>query len=666
MVGLSYKGMPVILPDDVSIPWEIEDDLFAFDRVGQAFSWPIKIPKKGNEHIFHFAGDVQNPRNRFKTIDGFAVTTGGNIWWSVSLVLEKSDIDWYEGSLTTVESILSLKKDLLINDLLELSDLVDGVDKDEFELTFYDHSKASTIYDEIQLPEVSTLDSIYLLKLAQKALEQIGYTFLNNAPSESLLHKVSLFQTYFPNKANRNTQFFGNPPINEMPSLTLGELLQEVIFYSGGSILVNSSTKTVHLNVGVTPTNLIDLSGKMELVKINDPEAIDISVGYRDTKPLDDIPVFGESEKRTGTYLGSYASREHLEDQLLATASVGDYAFSVLDNAYFTFLEDHDTNLYTSYYSWPFDKVESDEEKVQEFESNLIPVHRTRYLYYYNPDKINVRNNGAGKVRLKGLHNARMLLITAEVTFIDENNVHHGQNQVWYELSAVASTPYTDGYDGSNWVDLDLDFVEKMEIEGLYIRVKYHSWIPILEATTTNEKVRTYAGSSFGPKRGGSVLVTGSEFKRTIQVDNVPRVLFNFGDQPKANLPAETYKCALPTPYIEDDSEPLADRAINIGALSTNTQEGTGNLKDAVWKNGIDFIRQTRELIFKSNLTPGEVKMLVKHGAGVSDSVAFRFTSMKSKLKKGVIDQEVTGYRLASSNQRVLKVTEDVKPIVWD
>jgi hypothetical protein len=118
MIGLLYKGQPVLLYPDTTIDFEVEDDFLDFDNIGRAYSWPISLPREGNEWIFRHAGDADTQDNLFKTWDGFQITVDGNVWWDVSLDLDDADQTSYSGMLTNVNEKFFSAKDKKLRDLI--------------------------------------------------------------------------------------------------------------------------------------------------------------------------------------------------------------------------------------------------------------------------------------------------------------------------------------------------------------------------------------------------------------------------------------------------------------------------------------------------------------------------------------------------------------------
>lgn len=118
MIGLLYKGQPVLLYPDTTIDFEVEDDFLDFDNIGRAYSWPISLPREGNEWIFRHAGDADTQDNLFKTWDHFQITVDGNVWWDVSLDLDDADQTSYSGMLTNVNEKFFAAKDKKLRELI--------------------------------------------------------------------------------------------------------------------------------------------------------------------------------------------------------------------------------------------------------------------------------------------------------------------------------------------------------------------------------------------------------------------------------------------------------------------------------------------------------------------------------------------------------------------
>jgi len=118
MVNLRYKGRSILLFPGTEITWEVADDFLDYESIGSGYSWPIRIPREGNEWIFHHAGDADHQDNLFKTYDGFEITISGNVWWSVSFDLTEATTNYYSGSLTSINKAFFEAKNKKIADLV--------------------------------------------------------------------------------------------------------------------------------------------------------------------------------------------------------------------------------------------------------------------------------------------------------------------------------------------------------------------------------------------------------------------------------------------------------------------------------------------------------------------------------------------------------------------
>ncbi len=667
MVGLSYKGVPLALPDEFPVPWEVEDDIFDLGTLGQGYSWPVKIPRKGNEQlVFQFAGDPQQSKNRFRTYDGFAITKGGNLWWNVSFVLENADDHWYEGSLTTIESSVQKNKNKLLSELITLDDLEDGVDTDPFDCHFYNDV---VFFGGIFSPRITTLKSTYLFRLIHKVVAQLGYRFVNDIPTESDLHKLSIFQP-------RTIELTGNSrggtggngrhrysTISEIPTLTVGDLLFESIFHTSGSLYIDTDKKLIQLSIESKPRTALNLTGKLSFKTVHPSDYASIRLAYADISPLDEIPVFNKgAETRQGTFRGEFNNLEVFELNLHGfTEQENDIVFITLENCYFQFVKDFDDNLFLRRYAWPFDAFDEGEENPLNLESKLVPVHRSKYTYMFNEDTVNLRNNGSGSVRLKNLHSSQTLPAGNYVTFIDKDNLYHGDNITWYLVFASQPTP-VDGYSSVNYMDIALDYDSDIDLEGLYYRINQAQWMPILEASNAESTQRIVVKNRYGYNNVFNYV------NKYLNVTSVPRVLYNFGIQ--SNISGfTTYNCALPSPYLEDGTQNNEDpeRIVKIGEYSTNTQYGGGNIYENIWKPSVDFINNTRKIVFDSFLTLTEIKKLFQHKYGRWEKGTFRLLSIKSTLGKDDREkQEVTGYITENAANESLLLTEEKQGIDWD
>ncbi len=399
-VGLRYQNRQLNLDPDFSIDWSILDDPLDFDSIGQATSWSIELPVKGNEWAFGFASDPSNRQNRFKLYDGFQVTVNNNVWWECTFeLLEATRNNKYVGTLSTINSDIFQSKDVSIRELLATEQWtfpagIMGNVIDDFNgaenlgirfpyVHFYNHMNRLDHVNPARRSYLHNFDSFvgyacpffhinHILELLCKRFGlEVRYNILQ---LEDFKNKLIFTPQQFYVDNSAQTFSYGD----FLPDISLAEFLLECSFYSGGKVSINTNDKYLALTSYdyQKQSAAVDLSDRIGTKVVpSTRRKRDILVTYS----LGDDKLLGENERELkGDYLGVFASRDALQ---IAGGNKDDYGYCRFENLYYKFVEAND-NLYLEEYSHPFlSRDTGGLENVQVFESLFTPCIRDRHVY---------------------------------------------------------------------------------------------------------------------------------------------------------------------------------------------------------------------------------------------------------------------------------------------
>jgi hypothetical protein len=618
--GLSYKGKPVTLLPGTSINWEIQDDLFDFDNIGQGYSWPITIPREGNEHIFFFAGDPDNPDQLLKTWDGFAITFSGNVWWQVSFELTESDGYYYQGNLTSINSKFFENKDKSIRELITATfdntatetntmGKVNALAESNyrFPLMHLFGLKFQTNLDDIftfpALPLANDLDYYCIpvfsfIYIVEQALAGVGFTFEDH------------FSEYDSNGVNnlRNLLLVNNRVIDTwsavhdvskyIPDMTLTDLLNDLAIVSGASVMIPDYGDNV-LQLRSMARDVNRSAEKIAAdpnVKVTKSDVVNLKLSFDLSN--DDLLKDNTVDKLEGTYRGEFDTSTDWD--VLPGPVLDDYGFIRSLNAYYRVTKPGDS-LISEFYSLPFQEYQTGEENVKERKLKLLPCAKDRYSYETITDRLNIENS-SGKVKIIGFSNVP--LISQDIFF-----------QATYKGQKVGTTGYISiDSVGSDFVVINKTYTVEARVDELIVRTDENYFFPVI----SGEPHWPEGGQKNEGFTGRLILWHGMQ-------DTIDDV--------------STYAYASSDPYFDDGS--------TLGSLSLSFTAPEHNIVDKVWQPIINLLSSARIIKLKTHLSPKAITDLVRQKVGSYVNQRFRFKRFRGKMSdRGMEDQEIEGWGL--------------------
>jgi hypothetical protein len=619
-VGLrDSKGRDLILDPEFSIRWEIEDDYMDFDRVGQAFSWTILIPIKGNEKTFLYASDAATSKNKFKTYDGFAVTVAGNLWWNCSfdLIDVSEDQLYYEGILSTIPSSIFDNKDKLIKEIIIaeidqpsgtnpeiLAAYNNDVNGDVFFplLNFY----GSKLFPKNLINDSEDiLPAFRIFYLLRVAFEALGYSLSLYIPKSSDLHKLVIV-------SNKLTTIgiFGPSKliVNEFcPQLTLSQLMNNCAKISGCGIYVNINDKNVSLSPAFDQRYV---GNEIDLRSILSADLRPGKSAYNDLKvtyPLSNDSILSDNpESLIGEYLGVFDSRSDFN--ISTSADENSYGFCKLENYYVQWVQGKSA-LQLRIMAYPFMEYKSGENNPINFHLDVIPTTKSRYTTVFETGTYQITDNGSGKVRINGNF--------AFFSIANLSNYKLGFNERTTEYKPGEST-YTIDTADSDFMDISLTFTGEAVVDRVFIKYDLGHYIPIIGEKPHQPKYDLF-NEAF-----------------------TPRIMIYHGIvQNIAN--DSSYAYASADNYYSDDGD-----SVEVGNLSLNLNIGDYNIGNLIFDKIVQYLKEIRVLKGDTYLNATEILRLfdkvkfARHNKGVMR--VRKITTILSK--NGTGKQEIEGYRL--------------------
>lgn len=623
-VGLSYKGRQLYLDPDFQIDWEVQDDLFDFDRMGEGSSWQIQIPIKGNEWVFGFASDPANADNKFTTYDGFAITMGGNVWWEVSCELLRVSDDgrFYECVLSTINNDVYDSRTKSIKDIITYEITNPGNGSNDAQLYnqmslgpvyfpilhFYGDNSLS--YSELLHRLVNTGDNgIYLpcfrvFFLLEKSFEALGYTLHINCVIPSDVKKAILFDEYLP-----ISNMFGGTTLDVAEyclDITLTKLLKLVTFLTGAGLFINQDEKIADLrNIKFdTQKSPIDISDKVgPLIIPEKPEYFDFKIEYE----LDKDELLSEvaEDYTAANYQGEFDDLQDFIDN--STNTLGFWGFCKLENAYYAWVTavGVDGGKWILQIGHPFEAIQSGTTSLTTITSPALPCAMDKYQYVVIEGPFKTEEYGTSRLRIKDVDISGLLSLTSEYkyTFIEEGAQWYDIEQYYLNIAAYDFTNDT--------FDTFLDYIdEEVIISRIILRRDSDYYHPIL----------------------------GSEPKYGISKSGTPRLLLWHGLKGSGS----DWPFASPSPYYLSSGS--AVKGLNF---SLNTS-GDNNVWLEIWTFIVSVIKEAKVIKMYGYLSTSEISKLIKtRKLGRNQKGLFRFKSFRALLtRRGIRNQEIEGYGL--------------------
>lgn len=460
-LGLRYRQQPVTLYAGTEITWEVEDDILDFSSLGAGYSWPITLPRDGNEHIFHHGGDPDHPDNRFRTYDGFQILVGGNAWWSASFILEEATDTSYSGSLSTVNSRYYDHKDRSIRDILtgKATFTATGLDTDAIKyprLHYYNCPASPGAAN----PVVNTGGTVYVpcfraLYIIEQCLESIGMSFDNKftVHDDDIYHLILVH--------NISTTFTTNLPMEDfIPDITLGQLISDICVLSASFASIDPEDNTRLILTSFermrTRTQKVDLKDKLAKPGVSRSSLPDgVSISY--TNLNKDVILKQTLPQLEGNYVGVYLSSGSFE---ASTPSLGDYAYCRGENAYYKVLPQYTGNQVDRYQE-PFRDRRPTSARANSINLQVysLPASKQKYAYLEAEGSFKIVN-GSGKIRIEGDIPAQFqatytTFTDSEISFVDAEDADiYGLSGEYLGISSLSSSAIVSTEDWSQDVTL--------------------------------------------------------------------------------------------------------------------------------------------------------------------------------------------------------------------
>ncbi len=492
MIGLRRNGQYLKLLPGTTVPWEVEDDIFDFDYVGQAFSWEFDIPRSANETFFNFAGAPENPRNEFRVYTDFELTTDGFIFWKVNLILKRSNRTLYSIEVSNLPDGIIANKDINIRDLIDeqipvasgdFSDFVDSWNTTNSNMVFpYMYFKSADGGYDFPVNTLSgrllpVFKGIYLVRLCCQAL---GYQFsdqfsvYNSDINRLFFHSNRLIDT-----ATSLSTTFGVVAFDRVnnvidvakyaPDITFLKLMRDLAILSGGSISVNDELKRVEIRAvsrEQAQAEYVDLSADIdpEQLGVEIYEPSDFDLAFPDSDLFEKVPT-----EIVGRNLGEVADFDTFE--ATPDASAGDYAFSLLDNAYVQFFQ-FGTTLYAKRIGEPFQEYKAGNSGNVSLLTTSVPAPKDKYAYKRVERSLKIIDNGFGFCRVTGFTIGDLNTDVANDVFLEENGDPIYPPK-WHDQTNYDNVNY-------EWLDLGTPYVSEVSIKAVMYRRENDYYSPRL------------------------------------------------------------------------------------------------------------------------------------------------------------------------------------------
>ena len=700
-VGLTYRGRPLYTDPGFQIDWEVQDDLMNPLRLGFGFSGRTQIPVKGNERVFNFASDPANSNDYFKQYDGFAITVGGNIWWSCTfdLIRVSPDGRFYEGTLSTISSTIDENQDKSIAEILE--GLTWTYPAGGYP-TVYPHFNGNTnrgirfpwvhFYNEFSY-NTSTGDKIsvfntdvyavpffHLKHIVELTLNQLGYSIrynLTNSDFEKvLINTARTFGIY----ASGGTETYSR----YMPTLSVKDLLLELVFYTSGKVYIDEDNKTItceSLAFNVGKNTSVDLQNDLsETTPPAKPQIENILAEYA----FETDSLFSDAPNSLeGNYTGVYFTSQSY--RATPSPSEGDYGYCKFENAYYKWINVDDT-LRLEYYTHPFIEQKTGVTEILPFTSKFSPVARTNFAYAeFDVDAEVIEYDGAngafdGKLKIRGFEDSSIVLdydwagiiefkTREKKSTINRTVVTGGRRSRGRTTRSAPSRgdgTYAYGLRESTTLGTVRSAVAS---PTYYIGVNETILYPVLVSTVANEETGSPEDTSItitqeyiadadvsklklAKQLTAYVAMIGKQLERVTNRANESGGSFKdtsgsvslwHGMQISSNG-VDDYPLAGPDNFHYDLQ---ADEEITLDSYSLNLHNGTNNIWDILFNPFYELVKDYRIINFTGYLSTVKLKNLYLKKLARYKKGVFRFKSFRALLtRRGIRDQEIEGYGL--------------------
>lgn len=642
MIGLQKDGQAIITDESFSIDWVVEDDILDFEKIGSGYSWTVQIPIRGNEWAFHYASDPARVGNKFRTYDDFQLTWSGNVWWHVSVLLNgvNESNTHYEVVLTEITDDFKESLELSIRQLVEYNISEDDYGKGvgaarRIDIRAINADESLPVYFPIchfdQFPhlinasDIFTLPWFSILWLLKLALDKIGYTYIDSfSTSATEYHKLICASNEIENGFNYdNDGYEGIIVQNYIPDITLKELIQGVIFFTGSRIKLDLENKQLVIEsidrlTSKTPLDLSELHHPN--VQVSKPDVNNLKIEYT----LDKKMVQSTLE---GVDVGPF---ETLAD-FIAGATLGEYGFVHETNAWhgFEMWDDDPADFTDKLVLHPFQSYETGADSAKSITTVFVPVMKTKYTFFEVTGSFDIIDNGFGKVRLSGPVNelgSTAASSNFQIAFDEKFDRYDitlnslSSDSRWSEIDSIDSTDY-------EWVDTDLDFSVASAATKIYIRQVYNFYFPYI-GDTMHASSRYYQSRGFSNTKFSPRIALWHGVKSTTDAATL------------TNYTESTHGLALPDQYYNAASEE------KLGSLSSAIISGAADsFLEQSWVNIYNFITSSRNIRLRTYMSNVQIKrLIIKSKVGAYLKGRFVLKSFKAKLGKNITNQEIEGY----------------------
>ncbi len=634
-VGLMYQSRELAITEDFSIKWEVEDDLFDFDALGQAYSWTISLPIKGNEWAFLYASDPATRKTRFKNYDDFAITWHGNKIWSCSFELTavSDDAQYYEGVLSTTTSAFYDNKSKKISELVseeiaiqngtyqQIIEAVNNLDDSNLRFPFvhfYNDRTSVPIFIDFQDGNARTeyynepvanrsayyvIPAFKLHYILRLAIEATGLKLvLDNVDKE--LDQLLII-------SNRPIDQQGNPlglstyfdPVNNLidvakylPDMTLADLIKDYMFYTGKNISIDGNTlifTSISRKIS-TEAAAIDLGFDYDpkvIPKQSPVNGVSITYGFDDD-------ISKAENEITGSYQGAV-----INTNSISSSTVGDSFFVKELNRYVILVDavGNDAIAYKNIAS-PYSTLKlGDQNAAKEWLPKILPAAtKDRHTYKLFNTECLVGDDGTGKIEITGDFGS--IASGSKIGWVREDEPE-GQVDLLFVVASVTTTSL-------DTIVINEDYLSDFKISKLIVATAINYVIPVIQ----NDVYYPEIGNTRGENFAGRIM-----FWRGMVNDSV----------------------STPYPFASPDFYGV-NGAI-VGSYSLDTVNTSHIYR--IWNIIYNFLSNSRIIKLKTNLIMPQILRLqrsrLRHHKGV---ILFRRLSVL--FARGIRDQEVEGYRL--------------------
>jgi hypothetical protein len=626
--AILYKGKPVQLFPDTDITLEIEDDLLAFNVIGSAFSWPISIPRVGNEWIFNNAGDADQVDNLLKAYDGFQITLEGDLLWEMSFDLVEADQFQYGGSLTSVNQTYFNAKDKKLAELVtgavtysagnyaSIIGATNSLERSSIRwpwLHFYGQRwKKDPQVADLQIYQLANSNEIgmllpcftmeYVLKNILAGLGmQLANSFSDYSGGTDLFSNLLLIHNRvkeYDLSAGMSIQLS-----DHVPDMTLSELVQDLAIFTCSSVNLSTDQSTLEIRSIKKDIN----TSAIRLQLTNYPNNVPVQrAGANNLKLAWNLSADKRVEAATvavleGQNRGSFATMT--EWMALSTPAVNDYGFIKALNQFYKVV-DENGSLVSAFYSYPLQDYASGSTNQIDIKPKLLPAVKDGFFYQVITGSFQVTNS-SGAIILTGGGNWTDFPTTLDSVQLVETNSEKSYGTGFFAVTAVNV--------GAGTITLSSgSYVADVQVKEIIIRTAIDAVIPII------------GGGPHAPEVGQE----NQSFDA--------RVVIWHG---MVTGGGSTY------PYASADQFDKAGTAINKFNLSW-TAPGD-NMVSSLFAPFISFIKQARFLKLSTTESIQTLNHLYRQKKARLVAGSIRIKKIKMLItSKGIKDQEVEGWKI--------------------